>query len=286
MSRFDRDQRDAERAARRARRLAERAEQRAQRRSDQAKRAADRAERLADRANSRHEEDHRSRAFEDRVDDFVEDYSEKWSRKAEEWFSSRAASDDDYATFRAKRRASRRAARDRRYAEARSARRHRRRPRGRLFRFNTGRGFYRDKSRGKICGVCAGVADYLDVEVWQVRLVAVLGLFFAGSVAVPMYFILCFIMDDKPYYRRMTDAIDDEDEDDMEAPMTPGARASDTGRDRPRQVYPNLTNVEKLRMAKDRFAELENRLRAMESHVTSSQFELQREIRKIAGEDG
>jgi hypothetical protein len=46
-----------------------------------------------------------------------------------------------------------------------------------------------------------------------------------------------------------------------------------------------MSNTETLRTAKDKFADIEVRLRSMESHVTSSKFELQRELRKIAGED-
>ena len=33
---------------------------------------------------------------------------------------------------------------------------------------------YRDPQRGALGGVCAGLADYLGVEIWVVRLVAVL----------------------------------------------------------------------------------------------------------------
>lgn len=287
MSRFDRDQRDAERAARRARRLAERAQQRAQRRSEQARRAAERADALAGRVHRRD----RQRSFEDYVDDIVDDYSQRWSHKADQWFGAGTAAcgtaeagDDDDAELRARRRARREAARARRAAEARAERRRRRRSGFRPFRlrFNSGRSLYRDKSRGKVCGVCAGLADYLDVEVWQVRALAVLGLVFAAQVTVPVYFIMCFLMDDKPYYRRMTDTYDDDldDEDDV----MDGDRT-----DRPRRasasVNSGLSNVEKLRIAKERFADLESRLRSMESHVTSSRFELQRELRKIAGED-
>ena len=291
MSRFDRDQRDAEKAARRARRLAERAEQRARRRAEQARRAAERADTLAQRAGRRSDS---KRSLEDHIDDVVEDYTEKWGRKVDGWFgsgtsSSRRASTagKDYDEIRAERRARRRAARDRRTAEARAQRRRRRSSGWRFFRlrFNSGRGLYRDKARGRILGVCAGMADYLDVEVWQVRLVAVLGLIFAGQVAVPVYFILYFLMDKKPYYRRMTDNYDDSDEEDEVDDLAP--RQSRRRAERPRDPAMNqgVSNVEKLRVAREKFSDLEERLRSMESHVTSSRFELQRELRKISGED-
>ena len=294
MSRSDRDERDARKAARRARRLAERAEARAERKADQARRAHERAERLAEKAGRRGET--RKRSIEDFVDDVVENYvdpaTERWSRKAESWFEN----DQDNAGTRADRearRARREADEARREAEAaarsrrrsRSSGRHRRR-RSLRSRFNSGRGLYRDKAHGKICGVCAGLADYLDVETWQVRLVAVLGLIFVPSMAVPTYFIAYFLMDDKPYYRRVTDQYDEEHPDDEVDDDMPEDDRYATSASRTQPPKHQMSNVETLHTAKEKFADLENRLRSMESHVTSSKFELQRELRKISGEDG
>ncbi|MFT5804450.1 MAG: hypothetical protein ACI9R8_001494, partial [Candidatus Paceibacteria bacterium] len=44
-------------------------------------------------------------------------------------------------------------------------------------------------------------------------------------------------------------------------------------------------NAQVFRLARGKFAHLEDRVRAIESHVTSSRFELQREFKKIAGDD-
>lgn len=304
MSRSDRDQRDAERAARRARRLAERAAQRAGRKAEQARRAGERARKLADRAARRPSRD-RDRGFED----YVDDVAERWSKKAEEWLDaqSRKFSEEDdlyrddldeldAATAsldaqakqarrdaemakRAAEEAERSARRRRRSSSVRRRRRARRSLRSRL---NSGRGLYRDKARGKICGVCAGVADYLDIAPWQVRLVAVLGLIFVPSVAVTVYFIAYFLMDDKPYYRRVTDAYEETDYDDYTEAAVNG-NDEPGGRTSARQ--PRMSNGEALRTAKEKFADLEERLRSMESHVTSSRFELQRELRKISGDE-
>jgi phage shock protein C len=165
----------------------------------------------------------------------------------------------------------------------RSRRRARRSARGSLrSRLRADRGFYRDKERRKICGVCAGVADYLDVDTWQVRLVAVLGLMFIPSVALPVYFITYFLMDDKPYYRRVTDQYDDSYEDEIEVHVNVKKGKVKKRETREEQEFDNAA---KFREAKGRFADLEGRLREMESHVTSSRFELQRELRKISGED-
>lgn len=46
-----------------------------------------------------------------------------------------------------------------------------------------------------------------------------------------------------------------------------------------------LNNEQAMKTAREKFADIEQRLRQMESHVTSSRFELQREFRKMVGED-
>lgn len=310
MSRSDQDQRDAERAARRAQRLAERAEQRAQRKTEQARRAMDRAEKLADRAHHRRRDLDDGRSFEDYVDDFTA----KWERKAEAWFEKSTrfdgsddmmddAEDDFRSSAEASRRARVEAARARRAAteaaakarakgrrsesrEARAmrrnARRQRRKERGGLRHlFQSGRGLYRDKDRGKICGVCAGAADYMDVETWHVRLFAVLGLVFVPSVAIPAYFIAYFMMDDKPYYRRVTDRYEEAEFEDLEDEQPVNTRNEKGKRTR----VPEMSNTDAFRTAKEKFSDLEGRLRSMESHVTSSRFELQRELKKISGDE-
>lgn len=137
---------------------------------------------------------------------------------------------------------------------------------------------YRDKEHGKVLGVCAGLADYFGRETWQIRLLAVFGLMFFPQITVPAYFITYFLMEDKPYYRQVTDRFDDIDEefDDEEVMLK---------RRRQRDINHALNNKEAMRLAKSKFSDLEGRLRAMETHVTSSRFELDREFRKISGEE-
>ena len=50
-----------------------------------------------------------------------------------------------------------------------------------------GRNLYRDPQRGKIAGVCAGLAEYFGVETWIVRLLAISGLIFAGFITFTAY---------------------------------------------------------------------------------------------------
>jgi phage shock protein C len=55
-----------------------------------------------------------------------------------------------------------------------------------------------DKEHKKFLGVCAGVADYLEVEPWTVRLVFLVSILFGGWFLIPIYFIAWFCLDDKP----------------------------------------------------------------------------------------
>lgn len=139
---------------------------------------------------------------------------------------------------------------------------------------------YRDTRNKKICGVCAGTAEYMGMETWHVRLIAVMGLVFIPTVAVTVYFVTYFLMDKKPYYRQVTDRFDDLRNDTEEERPTVRRRSRSRVDEKP-----EVTNREAMRVAKEKFGDIEQRLRCMETHVTSSTFELQRELSKISGED-
>jgi phage shock protein C len=303
------------RAARRAERLAQRAKERADRKARRATEAAERAEELARRA-SRQARKH-AKDVEESIEDLVDDVAERWSEKAEEWIdrtreellgekdSFGEHSTDDYGESeslddssdagRKRSRSARRRRRSRHYyhrPRVRRSRSARARVRSFRHRLRNGRPLYRNPKEGKVCGVCAGFAEYYDVETWQVRLGALLGLFFLPSLTVPSYFIAYFLMDKKPYYRRMTDDMDEAEE--LDVPL--GAQGSESVRSkrprRGRKARPRTsaqefrpTNATSLRQAKSMFADLESRVRSMETHVTDSKFELQRELKKISGED-
>ena len=146
--------------------------------------------------------------------------------------------------------------------------------------------WYRDKAHKKICGVCAGTAQYFGRPVWEFRLYAVLGLIFIPSVTIPTYFIMYFLLDDTPYYRRVTDRfteVMDRRRDDRDHGETRTEATSKMSNQESRE--PQMNNVQAMKVAKDKFSDIEQRLREMESHVTSSRFELQRELKKISGED-
>lgn len=55
----------------------------------------------------------------------------------------------------------------------------------------------RDKAKGKIAGVCAGIAEYFNIEVWLVRIIAVTALIFSSSFVAVIYIAMWFILDEK-----------------------------------------------------------------------------------------
>ncbi len=150
---------------------------------------------------------------------------------------------------------------------------------------------YRDRDRKRILGVCAGIADHFGRSTWEIRLYAILGLVFLPSLTVPAYFITYFVMDEKPYYRRVTDRFDAAHNQRKRRRRRAGHDAAfedhleDNEAAEPQMREPELNNMQALKVAKDKFNDIEHRLRQMETHVTSSRFELQRELKKISGED-
>ena len=319
MSKSDRERRDAERAARRANRLAQRAKQRAERKEEQARHAAERADRLAMRANRR---PRREKDLDESIEDLVDQVTEKWTRKAEDWIDGQSGKlfdegyeeekryrdDDDsysdsdsnwdgdmdeefeeeFSKEQPRRRTSRSSRRSKRSRKNKWKYSYNWDSDKWRFKSRYGRrsgNLYRDKRKGKICGVCAGSADYLGMETWQVRLIAVLGLIFIPSVAVTVYFITYFLMDDKPYYRQVTDRFDDRRDHYDEGPRPVKRSKRKVRGEQPESPSAKVSNQEAMKKAKEKFGDIENRLRSMESHVTSSTFELQRELKKISGDD-
>lgn len=116
---------------------------------------------------------------------------------------------------------------------------------------------YRDPERGMLAGVCAGIADFVGIEPIVIRLAFVLALILFFVPAVFVYVILAFALPKRP----------------------PALYASpeDEAFWRGVAIQPDGT----LQSLRRRFANLENRLRQMESQVTSSDFELHRKFRDL-----
>jgi phage shock protein C len=114
--------------------------------------------------------------------------------------------------------------------------------------------FYRDTENGILRGVCAGIADYFDVDVTTVRALTLLSLLFFTPATLLAYLIAAVVLPAAPEKLFKTDD---------EARFWRGLRTEPSG------TFSDLRH---------RFRGAEQRLRGMEAYVTSSGFELGREI--------
>ncbi|MBY5922156.1 envelope stress response membrane protein PspC [Ferrimonas balearica] len=116
---------------------------------------------------------------------------------------------------------------------------------------------YRIPEQGKVAGVCAGVAEYFNLEVWLVRIVVLSAIILTGvfSFALLLYIVAWVLLDKKP-------AAQFGHRSELKTKVWQAGEA-------PRQA---------LREISTRFRSLELRLRALEQHVTSDSYSLKREI--------
>jgi phage shock protein PspC (stress-responsive transcriptional regulator) len=174
-----------------------------------------------------------------------------------------------------------------------------------------GKKLYRNTEQGKFLGVCAGVADYLEVNVFAVRLGFLLLVFFTAALPLFLYFGAYFILEEKPYTRprrarhetrrhrrkKMEDGFDSAQEgtdtkDDVKvygAAFAFGDTNKTNRKARSQEVPEEQENFDTNKYSKRRefkycarkFAILQDRLAKMEAYVTSSQFRLHREFKNI-----
>jgi len=60
------------------------------------------------------------------------------------------------------------------------------------------RDLYRNEDKGIIAGVCAGIADYFDIDVLVVRIVTVASIFFFGGLTVFLYISAWILLATRP----------------------------------------------------------------------------------------
>ncbi|WP_434931554.1 envelope stress response membrane protein PspC [Shewanella sp. HL-SH4] len=125
------------------------------------------------------------------------------------------------------------------------------------------RTLYRIPQTGKIAGVCAGIAEYLNFEVWLVRVVAASIFLLGGSgVILVIYIAMWMILDVKPRVQQHQD--NHKDIELKKKVWQAGEPAKQALFDVNRQ-----------------FSTLEARLQKLEQHVTSDTFDLKRQINSL-----
>lgn len=116
---------------------------------------------------------------------------------------------------------------------------------------------YRDIENKKIAGVCSGIADYLSVNVTIIRILTVISALTFSLVTIFAYICGAIFIKPKP----VDLYIDEEDEDYW----------------RRYRKSPRNTLAE----ARNKFRKLEQKLRKLETYVTSRKFTLDREFEDL-----
>lgn len=152
---------------------------------------------------------------------------------------------------------------------------------------STRKTLYRDPCRARIAGVCAGVAEYFGIELWLVRILVVAAfLLFAGSFILLAYIAGWFILEKKPgalsgkssrgaFYeheqpKRKGKGWHNINTDDDERVVVK-SKVWQAG-EPPKQAFSDI---------QQQFENNEKRLRNVETYVTSSEFQLNREISRL-----
>ncbi|WP_340677277.1 envelope stress response membrane protein PspC [Paraglaciecola sp.] len=148
----------------------------------------------------------------------------------------------------------------------------------------TKKDLYRDPDKGKIAGVCAGLAEYFGMELWLVRILVVSAFFLsAGTFVIVSYIAAWFILDKKPGSKGSTTPFNSHraapkprgkgwhNEPEDEEKVVVKSKVWQAG-EPPKQAFFDI---------QQRFAKNESRLRKVETYVTSSEYQLNREISRL-----
>lgn len=126
-----------------------------------------------------------------------------------------------------------------------------------MSRFSGDRKLYRNRAKGMVGGVCAGLADYFEVDRKLVRILFVVALFMTMQVALIAYIIAYFALDNDP-----------------------NSLMGEDGRLKSR-FDSSYERKSVLNSVQDRFETVEQRIRRLEAYVTSKRFQLRDEIDRL-----
>ncbi len=122
--------------------------------------------------------------------------------------------------------------------------------------------YRRPREEAKVLGVCGGLADYLGINASLVRCCTLLGLFMFTLPTLVGYFLLVWVLDQRP--RDLYETAEEE------------AFWRDV-RTEPSQTVSGLTH---------KFRALELRLRGIEAQVTSPEFKMDLDLGRAGGGKG
>lgn len=134
---------------------------------------------------------------------------------------------------------------------------------------------YRDVERGKVGGVCAGIARYFGWEIWVVRIVAVTALLLMSKFTFLAYIIAWIVLDKAPKSTTREPRVVSE---------TTRVERTDDGRSievKTRVWEAGEVPKEAIKDIAERFASMEHSVRAMERYVTSSEYKVRQEFNRL-----
>ncbi len=143
-----------------------------------------------------------------------------------------------------------------------------------------GLNLYRNTRDGRIGGVCAGLADHWDIAPWVMRLMWVGAFLFTGTLALWIYLAAWILMAPRPSRWSGDGGSRPEPAyEEAEVELEYDERHHDY---RPRKVfrYADSSTV-RLKRARERLDAALERVQAMESYVTSRQYELNKEFSRL-----
>lgn len=123
---------------------------------------------------------------------------------------------------------------------------------------------FRDTTNGKISGVCAGLANYLSVEVWLIRILVVSAALLGGSFLILLVYIALTLMLEKQPVQ-YDETIKTQQEHKLKNKPWQQGQSPDA----------LLDTLER------DFDQLEGKIRSMEAYVTSDTFKVNREFKNL-----
>jgi phage shock protein C len=135
---------------------------------------------------------------------------------------------------------------------------------GRNFRILSG--LHRDPWHGKVSGVCAGIAGYYGINLKLIRIAMIVALFINPLLTIGGYALATWLIQPLPEQRP----------DGGQSEMNAGSSAQ-----REKEAEDDLPPELRFAALKDKFRELEERTGEVETLVTSSEFRLRRDFKKM-----
>lgn len=159
---------------------------------------------------------------------------------------------------------------------------------------------YRNPNNSRIAGVCSGIAEYLEIRTFYVRLITLLSFFIFGPFTFFAYCVCWIVLErnpdstsrrsrrrDRKRHREMSDDVgsdlrggyDEQESDEYETRPNANMNAATKNDRSSREAAASIAMS--LKECSEVFSQAETRLREVEAFITSKKFRLHCEINRI-----